>query len=265
MMNSKLSERHLPGREELEKVFREKYGNPEEVGWSPRRRFRFGYYLPSDFYEATVDKHVFEGSAWVDVGGGRTIFPENPKLANLLASRCSLVVAVDPSDNVYENRTVHQRVRCSIEDYQPEHRFDLATLRMVAEHVADPGKVISSIHRLLRPGGIAIVLTVNLHSPITLVSRLVPQRLHYPVKNLFWGGEEKDTFPTQYKMNTRRTLKHLFEQHDFYEHAFSYLDDVAFFRRFRSLGSLEMFLWWLISNARICYPENCLLGVYQRR
>jgi ubiquinone/menaquinone biosynthesis C-methylase UbiE len=265
MMNSALVASHLPSREELEDLFRRKYGNPADVGWSPRRRHRFGYYLPSDVYEAVVKKHVFEGSVWVDVGGGSDIFPENRKLADLLASRCSLVVAVDSSDNVYENKTVHQRVRCSIEDYQPDRRFDLATMRMVAEHVAEPEKVLSSIQRLLRPGGIAIIFTVNLHSPITLVSRSVPQRLHYSVKKLFWGGEEKDTFPTHYKMNTRRTLKQLFEEHDFQERAFLHVDDIAIFRRFRYLGYLETALWWAISRVGVRYPENCLLGVYQRQ
>ena len=136
---------------------------------------------------------------------------------------------------------------------------------MVAEHVDKPEKVISALRRLLRPGGIAIVFTVNLNSPITLVSRLVPQRLHHPVKKLFWGGEEKDTFPTQYKMNTRRTLKQLFEKHNFQERAFLYVDDIALFRRFRYLSYVETVLWWTISRVGLRYPENCLLGVYQRR
>jgi 2-polyprenyl-3-methyl-5-hydroxy-6-metoxy-1,4-benzoquinol methylase len=265
LMSSKLNERYVPAPEDLEKVFRVKYGSPENVGWSPRRRFRFGYYLPSDFYEAAVEKYVFEGCAWIDIGGGRAIFPENPKLANLLALRCSLVVAVDSSDNVYENETVHRRVRCSIEDYKSDRTFDLVTMRMVAEHVTEPEKVISALQRLLRPGGIAIIFTVNLYSPITLVSRLVPQRLHHPVKKLFWGGEEKDTFPTQYRMNTRKILKQLFEERNFQERAFLYLDDLALFRRFRYLGCLETALWWVISRVGVRYPENCLLGVYQRQ
>lgn len=181
----------LPSRSDLDRLFREKYGDPTEIGWSPRRRYRFGYYLPSDIYEAVVEKYVFEGCAWIDVGGGGAIFPDNSRLAERLASRCSRAVAVDPSDNVYKNKVVHERVRCQIEDYRTDRSFDLATMRMVAEHVKEPDKVAAALGRLLRPGGLAILLTVNAHSPITLVSRLVPQGLHYPIKRLFWGARRR--------------------------------------------------------------------------
>jgi SAM-dependent methyltransferase len=263
-MNTTLNASHLPSPDELEEVFLEKYGDPSDVGWSPRRRHRFGYFLPSDFYEAVVKKHVFEGCEWVDIGGGRDIFPDNRRLADLLASRCSVVVAVDPSDNVYQNKAVHDRVRCPIEDYKPGRQFDLATMRMVAEHVAEPANVLSALHRLLRPGGHAIIFTVNLHSPITVVSRFVPHQLHHPIKKLFWGGEEKDTFPTEYRMNTRRTLRQLFEGHQFAERAFLQIDDLAFFRKFKNLNYIEMLIWRTISKIGIRYPENCLLGVYER-
>ncbi len=135
---------------------------------------------------------------------------------------------------------------------------------MVAEHVTEPEKVTSALHRLLRPGGFAIILTVNLYSPITLVSRLVPDRLHHPVKRLFWGGEEKDTFPVQYKMNTRGKLRRLFEERGFQERAFLHVDDLALFSKFKHLNYMETLLWWTLSKLRIRYPENCLLGVYQR-
>ena len=138
MMNSKLSGLYVPSPDELEQLFQEKYGSPEDVGWSPRRRFGFSYYLPSHFYDASVEKNVFERCAWIDAGGGRAIFPENPRLAERLADRCSHVVAIDSSDNVYENKTVHQRGWCSFEDYRPECQFDLATMRMLAEYVAKP-------------------------------------------------------------------------------------------------------------------------------
>ncbi len=264
MLNSTISESYYPSPEELQEGFRIKYGNPDEIGWSPRRRFRFGYYLPSDVYEAVLKKHIFDGCAWVDVGGGCAIFPNNPQLADLLVSRCSLVIAVDPSENVEENRIAHQRVRCPIEEFQPARQFDLATMRMVAEHVAEPARVISGLHGLLRPGGVAIVLTVNLFSPLTLISRLVPDRLHYRVKKLFWGGQEKDTFPTHYKMNTRTTLRQLFEEHGFRERAFLYLDDLALFGRFKFLNYVETLVWWSAARVGIRYPENCLLGVYER-
>src|SRR5689334_9743407 len=75
----------LPTAHELEGVFRRKYGTPEGVGWLPQRRFRFGYYLPAEIYEALVAKLVVSGCVWLDVGGGDAVFPHNPGLARELA------------------------------------------------------------------------------------------------------------------------------------------------------------------------------------
>ena len=55
-----------------------------------------------------------------------------------------------------------------------------------------------------------VLLTVNAYAPVTIVSRLMPFNLHYPVKRFFWGGQEEDTFPTAYRMNTRGRLRSLF-------------------------------------------------------
>jgi len=151
----------LPSREDLVELFHQKYGEPESTGWSPRRRWRFGYFLPSDFYEAMVNKLLQPGIDWIDIGGGRDLFPENPSLARELVSRSRHVVGVDPSDNIQHNSFVHERAQCLIEDFRTDRRFDLATLRMVVEHVADPLKVAQSLQRLLKSGGLVVIFTVN--------------------------------------------------------------------------------------------------------
>ncbi len=123
---------------DLEALFAQKYGAPETTGWAPRRRFRFGYYLPADAYECLVSQNVAAGCSWLDVGGGHSIFPNNTELASTLVLRCATVVAVDPSENVLKNTFVHERVRSKLEDYAPSRQFGLATLRMVVEHVPNP-------------------------------------------------------------------------------------------------------------------------------
>jgi SAM-dependent methyltransferase len=248
---------------ELLEVFREKHRSPHSIGWGPRRRLNAGYFLPADIYEATVARHVFEGCAWIDVGGGHNIFPEHPSLATRLVSKCRVVAAVDPDPAVHENRFVTERHQCRIEDYPGERRFDLATLRMVVEHVDEPIRVVRALRALLRPGGTAIVFTVNRWSPLSVASRLIPFSLHHPIKRLFWGGEERDTFPVRYRMNTRRTLRRLFESEGFTESAFAYLDDLSTFGRAKSLNAIELAAWSLMHSAGMVYPENCLLGIYR--
>jgi len=254
----------LPSRDELDAVFRDKYGDLNTAGWSPRRNRRFNYFQPSDVYEAAVKKAVFERCAWLDVGGGSTIFPQNAGLARTLASRAARVVAVDPSDNVLENRFVHERVQKLLDHYESAEPFDLATFRMVVEHVADPDRLMAALARLVRPGGTAIVFTVNLWSPITIVSRFSPFQFHHFVKKILWNVEEHDTFPVEYKMNSRETLARLFERHGFREAAFAYLDDLATFGGRKYLNYVELLSWRALRSVGLRYPENCLLGIYRR-
>ncbi|MBY0230967.1 MAG: class I SAM-dependent methyltransferase [Gemmataceae bacterium] len=256
---------HLPSDAELEDLFLRKHGGHERMGPGPRRRFASRYFLPADVYEATVEKHVFPGCSWLDVGGGHALFPDNEGLARALAARAGRVVAVDPSPNVLRNPFAQDRVNAFLEDYSSDAPFDLATMRMVVEHVERPSAFVGSLSRLVRPGGLAIVFTVNLWAPVTLVSRLVPFGLHHAVKSLFWGGEEKDTFPAHYRMNTRMTLRRLFAEGGFAEAAFAKLGDLSVFGKFGFLNRVELALWRAARLAGVQYPENCLLGLYAKR
>ncbi len=247
---------------ELPALFEEKYGQTGVIGWGPARRRRAGYYQPADLFEATVAKYVTAGCAWVDVGGGHQIFPENPALARRLAARSEIVVAVDPDANVLDNPFVHERHQMLLEAFRSERHFDLATLRMVVEHVQDPTRFVASLRRLMKPGGTVIVFTVDRWAPLSVMSALTPFGLHHPVKRLFWGGDERDTFPVQYRMNTRADLSTVFMREGFAETGFAYLDDLSTFGRFRSLGALELRLWSAWRRLGRPYPERCLLGIY---
>jgi SAM-dependent methyltransferase len=254
----------LPSLADLERLFIQKYGTAEKAGWSPRRRMKFGYFPPADIYEATVSKVVQQGDRWLDVGGGHSLFPENPRLANTLVQRCASVTAVDPSENVLRNQFAQHRIQSLLEDYHPADRFDIVTMRMVVEHVERPDLFGESLGRIVRPGGVAVVFTVNRLSPVSILANLVPFRFHHAVKSWFWGGDEVDTFPVHYKLNSRRALDAMFERYGFQNVAFSKLDDLATFSQFRFLGLVEMCAWKTLLTVGVRYPENCLLAVYQR-
>lgn len=257
----------LPTRVELEQLVLQKYGNNsgQLTGPGLLQRSRFGYYLPGDVYEALVSRLVYPGCSWVDVGGGHHVFPNNPKLARELASRCSSVVAVDPSPNVHDNDFVHERIQRPLEEYQATRQHDLATLRMVVEHVDRPAPFVKALYNLLSPGGLAVVFTINRFSPISLISRAVPFRLHSSIKSVFWGGEDRDTFPVRYKMNGKKALKQLFTSNGFEEAAFSYLDDLSTWIFHQRLHSIELHVWRLFRSLGLHYPEKCLLAVYRKK
>jgi ubiquinone/menaquinone biosynthesis C-methylase UbiE len=253
-----------PTMPQMDELFRQKHGSPENTGWAPGRRHKFGYYVPSDVYEGVVASEVKKGFAWLDIGGGHAIFPDNLNLARELAARCSRLVVVDPSDNVARNALAHEVARCTLEEYKSTETFDIATMRMVVEHVEHPKDFVGALARLIRPGGVAVVFTVNRRSPVTMLSHAVPFRFHHLVKRVFWGGEEEDTFPTCYLMNSRKALVELFESAGFVEKTFIAVDDLSVFSRFRSLNLFELALWRFVRSMGLSYPENCLLGVYVR-
>jgi SAM-dependent methyltransferase len=151
-----------------------------------------------------------------------------------------------------------------LEQFQTSERFDLVTFRMVVEHVEKPVVVLETLSRLVKPGGRVVIYTVNMWSPVPVVSKIVPFGAHHAVKAFLWRTEERDTFPVVYAMNTRRQLKRLFRQAGFRECAFSYLDDCRTFARFAFLNRVELMTRTLLRKVVLPYPENCLLGIYER-
>jgi 2-polyprenyl-3-methyl-5-hydroxy-6-metoxy-1,4-benzoquinol methylase len=150
-----------------------------------------------------------------------------------------------------------------LEDFQSDIAFDLVTMRMVAEHITNPLGALTALSRLVKPGGKVVVYTVNKWSPVAVVSALLPFSLHHRIKRLFWVGEERDTFPTAYLVNTRRQLYKLFRSTGFQERYFEYLDDCRTLGRWRAAKVAELIGWKVARALRLHYPETCLLGVYE--
>ena len=220
-------------------------------------------FTPDDYYEALVANLVTANCRWLDVGCGRDIFPGNRQLARQLSDRCAALVGVDPDETLNENPFAHEKVQ-TIEDFQSDEPFQLITLRMVAEHIAKPDSALAALSRLTAPGGGCIVYTVNQWSPLPILAWVIPFRFHHALKSLVWGTEEKDTFPVAYKMNTRERLACQFRQAGFRECFFAYLDDCRTLAKFTGLHRVEIAAWRLFKSFRLSYPENCLLGVYER-
>ena len=251
-------------RSHVEKIFKLRHNSAGLLGWAPNLRQLFGYFIPDEYYEALVATLVKNGSHWLDVGCGRNIFPNNVKLAQELAERCNLLVGVDPDETIQENGLLHHRVVGTIENFDSEAKFDVITLRMVAEHIACPELAVKALSRLTQPGGLVVIYTINRRSPVSIISFYTPFSLHGPLKRFFWNTEDKDTFPVYYRMNTRKELGQLLAAGGFQEILFTYLDDCRSLSRFRVAMALELSMWRILKQLGLSYPENCLLGVYRR-
>jgi 2-polyprenyl-3-methyl-5-hydroxy-6-metoxy-1,4-benzoquinol methylase len=254
----------LPTYVDVQGHFDRLHADLRDQAWHVRMMRRFGYLRGDAWYEATVDSLVDDDTSWLDVGGGKTVFPYNERLSAALSRRCALLVGVDPSLNINGNPHVHQRANCTVEEFQSERKFHLATLRMVAEHVPEPRIVVESLARLIEPGGRVVIFTPSRWSPVCVAASMIPFWLHKPLTYVVWGLKGEDTFPTFYRMNTRGRLRTLFEEGGFKEIAFKRLDNCATFQRFRVACFLELCLWWVLQRLRLSYPITELLGVYER-
>ena len=252
-------------RSALDDSFTLKYGSPDVCGDGPRMRWRSNYFTPDDHYEALLSTLVGEGTRWLDVGCGRFIFPNHPKLAEKLSKRCAHLTGLDPDRTLEENPYVHERVHAMLDDWTPDRPFDVVSMRMVAEHVADPAAVARSLAAAVAPGGRLVIYTVHRLSPGPLLTAIWPFALRHGVKKWLWRTEEKDTFPTHFRMNTRAGLSQLLANVGFETEACELVDDCRTFARFLVGQRLELWGRKLFRALGFRYPEVCILGVWRRR
>ncbi|MEL6105218.1 MAG: methyltransferase domain-containing protein [Planctomycetota bacterium] len=252
-------------REELRECVDAKVGGFENLGPGPKRRASYGYYLPAEVYECLVQKMVTPETTWLDVGGGKTVFPQNPALAQTLADRCQHLAAVDPSDNINTNPYAHETQQALLEDYETDRKFDLITMRMVIEHVANPTSFMAKLHDLLKPGGTCVALTVWKYSPVSLAAAVVPFRLHHAIKKLVWrDSKEEDTFPTTYLLNTRAAQRRYCEEAGLKLESYQRLNDCSVTCALGRLGHLELVAERTLRSVGIVYPEHCILSCFRR-
>lgn len=231
-------------------------------GWGHEMRRRMGYFTPDDHFETTVAQLVRPGSAWCDVGCGREVLPPNQPLARALAERASRVYGIDPDSNILENALLSDRFHGQIEDCPERDAFDVMTLRMVAEHITDPERVMNSIAAMLKPGGRVVIYTPYKWSPMALAARIAPFKLHAPLKRLLWPDiQDRDTFPTAFRLNDRKDIRRHAERSGLRVESFTLLDDCSLFARFKTLHLLDLSVRRACRAIGAPYPERCILAV----
>jgi SAM-dependent methyltransferase len=93
--------------------------------------------------------------------------------------------------------------------------FDVACAEYVLEHVADPGSCFAEVSRVLRPGGVFVVLTPNRWSYKALAAAATPHWIHrLAAAHLRPDARAADdVFPTLYRANTARAIRRLAAAH----------------------------------------------------
>jgi ubiquinone/menaquinone biosynthesis C-methylase UbiE len=172
-------------------------------------------------YRDMLEHHVKLADRWLDIGCGRRLFPEWMPQADehelrIIRSARS-VFGIDPDfASLADNRIVAMRVAGDGSSLPfADDSFDLLTANMVVEHVADPDALLREARRILKPGGLLIFHTPNLHSYATFLSTCVPESWKKKLVIVIEGRKEEDVFPTLYRMNLPSRIQALAEKNGF--------------------------------------------------
>ena len=170
------------------------------------RAIRPGWQSSGDQLEAMVRSHVTADSRVLDLGCGRG------GVVELLWRDVSLAAGLDPdAPSLAEHRAPGMPVIRGVGESLPfvDASFDLIVCLCVLEHLKDPVATLCEVRRVLRSGGHFVFLTPNLRNPMMVVSRIgkaLPS-LQRRIVPKFYGREEADTFPVQYRANTVEAIR----------------------------------------------------------
>ena len=199
-----------------------------------RRRYAArvrGWRSSGEVFESLVRDSLGPAARLLDIGGGRggLIEKVHPSVAE--------AAVLDPDFlSLAEHRAPAVRRVCGLAGALPfpADHFHLVTAAWLLEHLSDPAAAFAEIGRVLRspdpasgrPGGRFIFLTPNARHPLLLANRLslaVPALQRRLVPRLY-ARAEADTFPVQYKANTRAALQALCREAGFRLELFTVAD-----------------------------------------
>jgi SAM-dependent methyltransferase len=154
----------------------------------------------------------------VDFGAGRGSAVEDTVLYRRILGELRgpgrTVIGVDVDPVVVDNPRMDEgRVIDATTGAIPiaDASVDLVVSDFTFEHVDDPEVTSRELDRILKPGGWICARTPNKWGYIAVGARIVPNRLHVKaLRHLQPTKQEQDTFPTRYRLNTRRDLERWF-------------------------------------------------------
>jgi SAM-dependent methyltransferase len=156
---------------------------------------------PYAIFEDLVKCHLAPGKTLLDAGCGHGA----PVLRKFVGAAKELIgIDLVDFDQPVSGVTLLKRNLANTQ--LPDESVDVIMSRSVMEHIADPVATYREMSRLLRPSGHFIFLTANMWDYASIIAKVVPNRYHPWIVARTQGRDERDTFPVQYKTNTRRAV-----------------------------------------------------------
>jgi ArsR family transcriptional regulator len=146
------------------------------------------HYSPGRTWEATARGlvHLLEPGDVLDIASGDGV------LAELLAPRARSIVCLDISKRVAEagrkRLSGYKNVSFELGDMHQlpleDARFDTVLLMHALTYTANPAKVFSEVHRVMRPGGKLLAVTLEKHQHVKAVEPFNHVNLGFTVEQL---------------------------------------------------------------------------------
>jgi SAM-dependent methyltransferase len=152
------------------------------------------------------------GQRVCDLGGGAA-----PMLDRSLIDEHDLgyVVFDVSADELAKAPEGYETAVADLTDAEPPVResFDLAFSKTLAEHVSDPSRFHQNVHRMLRPGGVAIHFFPTFYALPFVVNRLLPESVSARILRAIQSGREEEgahgKFPALYRWCRGPTARQL--------------------------------------------------------
>ena len=201
---------------------------------------------PQILYGRALQRYVYRGVCWLDVGCGYQILPfwAMPEEAQReLVRDVGMLAGVDVDERIREHPLLTYRVE-GLGGALPfrDETFDLVTANMVIEHIDQPERFLADIRRVLRPGGRFLFHTPNILFWLMFLGYITPDAIK---KAIIWRLEERrdeDVFPTRYTMNTPWRIERLAAQAGFDVERITMAGSSRIFDRLGPLGWIECFV-----------------------
>jgi ubiquinone/menaquinone biosynthesis C-methylase UbiE len=210
---------------------------------------------------------VYNGCYWLDLGCGHHLLPSwRATEEKELIKRAALTAGIDSNfGSLSQHRTIKSLIRGTIGRLPfKDNSFDIATSNMVFEHLDDPGAQLEEVLRILKPGGLLIFHTPNVHSYTVVLAKTIPAKLKDKLVYILEGRREVDVFPTYYRFNSFKRIGEIAEKAGFSEHSLKMICSSANFAVFPPAALLELLLIRILLTRRLKYFRTNIIGILKK-
>lgn len=209
----------------------------------------------------TILRYLHKNNIILDLGAGSGIVIDMN-----FKGLASKVYGIDPDERVTNNSFLDFGVQGYGENMEmfPDNKFDLIFSDNVFEHISYPDKLFSQITRVLKPGGLLISKTSNKNYYVSLIGRITPHKFHQFI-NMIRGRSEEDTFPTLYKLNSKKEQVKIASKYNLKAISFEYYEGrPEYLRHFGILYYFGLFYERIVNKLGLNKMKAIIISVFQK-